>query len=350
MEKYKLDEGYIYNDSYSEKEFYNAVIETIRNDSMAPSYIFDEMIISKVGRINVPLILTDGDSEIEYSRMLGFDKLETTTKTKTTTYSNGYQNKTQSTSTKTITDWQRDEGTLSGTAKSGYYEEKYKVYDEYITNHKMDRNNISVMPEDELIKHSLDQETVEYLKNDIMNKVYANNITYPGNHVKDEEYNGNTRLYNTSCTIVSLYSLAIKIRNKELLFVACTSGEIEIKLFGDYPADNSEEIFSFNREITKKRKEATKTQRTIVKITVPSSIALFILLLILGLSLNILALTIISIAILLLGIAITIKFVIDINKINKPYFTQIHEHNKKVFEDQKAHKEESYQNFIKKNH
>jgi len=73
-------------------------------------------------------------------------------------------------------------------------------------------------------------------------------------------------------------------------------------------------------------------------------------LLILGLSLNILALTIISIAILLLGIAITIKFVIDINKINKPYFTQIHEHNKKVFEGQKAHKEESYQNFIKKNH
>ena len=98
MEKYKLDEGYIYNDSYSEKDFYDAVLETIRNDSMAPSYIFDEMIISKVVRINVPLILTDGDSEIKYSRMIGFDKLETTTKTKTTTYGSGYQNKTHSTS------------------------------------------------------------------------------------------------------------------------------------------------------------------------------------------------------------------------------------------------------------
>ena len=71
-------------------------------------------------------------------------------------------------------------------------DEQYKIYDEYITNHKMDRKNIRLMPEDEMLKHSLKPETVEFLKNDIMNKVFANNITYPGNHVKNEEYYGNT--------------------------------------------------------------------------------------------------------------------------------------------------------------
>ena len=348
MENYKLDEGYIYNDSFSEKDFYDAVIENIRNDFMAPSYIFDEIIIGKIGRINVPLILTDGDSEIEYSRMIGYDSLQTTTKYKTTTYSNGYQNRTQSTSTKTITNWQKDEGIIRGTAKSGTYDEQYKIYDEYITNHKMDRKNIRLMPEDEMLKHSLKPETVEFLKNDIMNKVFANNITYPGNHVKNEEYYGNTTLYNTSCTIVSLYSLAIKVRDRELLFVACTNGEIELKLFGDYPADDFDEVLKFNREITDQRLEATKTQRTLLKITVPSMIVLFILFLILGLSLGILALTIISFVVLLAGIVITIKFGIDLKKINKPYFQQIREFSDKDFEKKRNYKEESYQSFINK--
>ena len=90
MGNFKLDNGFVYNDSFTEKDFYDAVIENIRTDFRAPSYIFDEVIMSKVGRINVPLILTDGKADIEYSRVIGYDTYETTTKYKTTTYSNGW--------------------------------------------------------------------------------------------------------------------------------------------------------------------------------------------------------------------------------------------------------------------
>ena len=349
MENYKLDNGFIYNDSFTEKEFYDAVIKYIRNDSMAPSYIFDEMVIISVDRINVPLFLTDGKSDIEYTRMIGYDSLETTTKTKTTTYGNGFQNKTYSTSTRTITNWEKDSGTLSGTAKSGTYDDKYKIYDEYIKDHKMDKSNISQMPAEELNKYSLTPTEVEFLKNDIMTKVFENNITYPGHHVKNEEYYGETTLYNSSVTIVSMYSLTLKVRDKKLLFVAVSNGDIEIKVYGEYPCDNFEDMFAYNREVTKERLEATKKERLIVKLSILSGIALFILLLVLGLSLNILALTIISFVVLALGIGIAIKFGMDVKKISKPYYEKIKEHNKNDLEKKEKDKEQGYQNYIKKN-
>ena len=349
MSDYKFDEGYLYNDSFTEKEFKDAVIKYIYDDYMSPSYIFDEMIISNVGRINVPLILSDGKSEIEYSRIIGYDRLETTTKYKTTTYSNGYQNRTQSTNVRTITDWQQDYGTLTGTQKSGYFEDKYKVYDEYITNHVMDRNNVRRLSDEELDKYSLTPNTVEFLKNDILEKVFRENITYPGNHVKNEEYRGTTTLYNTSLTIVSLYSIAVKVRDKELLFIASSNGAIDIKMFGEYPSDNYDEVLKLNREITTQRKEATQKPRTIAKCTILLSITLFIVLLILGIVLNILALTITSIAILVIGLIIGIKFIVDVKNISKPYYKQILENNTRDAENKNKAKEESYQRYINNN-
>ncbi|MBR6072230.1 MAG: hypothetical protein IKP77_05280 [Acholeplasmatales bacterium] len=346
MEDYKFNEGYLYKDSFSEQDFLNAVLKYIKDDSYAPSYIFDEMTRSNVSRINIPLIQSTGTAEIEYSRMIGYDKLETTTKYKTTTYGNGYQNKTQSTSVRTITDWVNDSGTISGTASSGTYDEKYKIYDEYVANHKMDRNNVRLLSNDELKNCSLTPDMVEFLKNDIVNKVFRENITYPGNHVKNEEYYGTTTLNNISCTIVSLYALTISIRDKNLLFVASSNGEIEIKLFGEYPADNYDEVLSFNRKVTAERKEATKKPRTIAKYTIISTILLFILFLVLGIVFGILALTIISIAILIIGFIIGIKFMIDVKNISKPYYKQIYEHNKKDYENKRRSIEESYQKYI----
>ena len=349
MEEYKFNVGYLYKDSFTEKEFLDAVLKYIKDDYLAPSYIFDEMVLSKIGRIDIPLIFSDGKSEIEYSRMIGYDRYETTTKYKTTTYSNGFQNKTQSSSTRTITDWQNDYGTISGTASSGNYEEKYKIYDEYVQNHVMDKNNTRYLSEDELNNINLPSEIIELLKNDILNKVFTENITYPGNHVKNEKYSGTTTLYNISCTIVSLYSLAIKIRDKELLFIACSNGEIEIKLFGDYPLDNYDEVNKVNREFSSQRLEATKKPRAIARYTILSTLFLFILFLSLGLSLKLLALTIISIIILIVGLIIWIKYLMDIKKISKPYYQKIFENNIKDYENKNKSKEESYQKFINKN-
>ena len=202
--------------------------------------------------------------------------------------------------------------------------------------------------DDELNQYLLTPKMIEFLKNDILNKVFVNNITYPGNHVKNEEYSGDVSFYNSAVTIVSMYSIAIKVRDKDLLFVAITNGEIELKVFGDYPADNYDDVLAFNRKMGAQIREATKKPRAISKYTLLSSILLFILFLVLGLTLNILALTIISIVILVLGIGIFIKFSIDVKNISKPYRKQIYEYNQNDSNNKKNHKEESYQAFINK--
>ena len=43
MKDYKINVGYLYNDSFTEKEFLNAVLKKINDDNSAPSYIFDEI-------------------------------------------------------------------------------------------------------------------------------------------------------------------------------------------------------------------------------------------------------------------------------------------------------------------
>lgn len=306
------------------------------------------MLISEVGRINIPLIQATGEAEIEYSRMLGFDSYVTTTKYKTTTYSNGFQNKTQSSSTKTVTNWQNDSGTLNGTASSGTYDEKYKIYDEYVKDHVMDKNNIRLLTVEELSACELTPNMIEFLENDILNKVYQNNITYPTNNVKNEEYDGTVKLNNICSTIVSLYSLGIKIRDKELYFIACSNGDIEIKVFGEYPSDNFNEELNFNREITTQRMEATKRPRAIAKYTFLSTIVLFILFLVLGISLNVLALTIISFVILVIGLIIGIRYANDVKKISKPYYRQIFEHNTMLMEKRNQEKEEAYERYVNK--
>lgn len=345
MENYIYNEGYLYNDSFSEKEFKDAVLKHILDDLEAPSYIFDEMELSKIKRINVPLILSIGESKIEYVRMIGFDTIETTTKYKT----NSYGNKTHSTSSRTITNWQKDSGTIIGSASSGYFDEKYNIYEDYIAKHQMDKNNFKLLSNDDLKNYPLTDKIIEYLKNDTLDKVFKANITYPGNHVKDETYDGNTNLTNISCTIVSLYQVSVKIRDKAIDFIAASNGKIDIISFGEYPIENFENNLKFNMEISKERKEATKRERMLAKISLLSSFAIFILLLILGLSLNILALTIISIFVLAIGLILGIKYLNDVKRISKPFYKKIYDHNHKVFKEHQRIKEEGYQSFINKN-
>lgn len=349
MENYKINIGYLYKDSFTEKDFKDAVLRHILDDSNAPSYIFDEMSLSNISRINVPLILTSGDANIEYSRMLGYDRIETTTKIKTTTYGNGYQNKTHSTSSRTITDWKNDFGTINATANSGTYNDEYKIYDEYITNHVMDKNNVRELTNEELDNYHLTEDNIEYLKNDILKKAFEANITYPANKVKNEEYSGTVSLFNTTVTIVSMYAMELQIRDKSLLFIAISNGDIEIKVFGEYPIDNYDEINNFNMAISKQRLEATKKPRALSKYTILLTLLLFILFLVLGISLDILALTIISIVILVLGLIITLKFRHDVKMISKPYYKQIYDNNIRVYNENEKAKQEGYQRYILKN-
>ena len=339
MEKY--NEGYIYNDSFSEKEFIDAVLKYILDDN-SPSYIFDEMKCSSVTRINVPLIQASGKSEIEYSRMIGFDTIETTTRYKTTTYGNGFQNKKSSTSSRTITNWKNDSGIINGDASSGYYDEKYNIYERYIANHKMDRNNFSLLNNTDLINYPLTDNIIEYLENDILNKVYETNITNSGNQIKNEKYEGKTTITNLALTIIPLYQITITIRDKEIKYVAATNGEIEIIKFGEYPIDDYEEQLNFASKVKDERLTATKNQRKNAKIAFIFSTLAFIILLILGISLKFLALTIISICILIIGYFIGIKFVLDIKKISKPYYKRVYEYNRRNLEIKQKTKQDGY--------
>lgn len=345
MEDNKIEFGYLYNDSFSENDFLNAVLKNIKDDNNSPSYIFDEMKIGKIERINFPIILTSGKAKIEYSRMLGFDRIETTTKYKTKTYGNGYQNKTTSTSSRTITDWKKDIGVIEGSASSGMIDDNLKIYDEYITNHKMDKNNISKLNDDVKNKYTLTDQMVDYFKNDILNKVYQDNISNQADHIKDEKYYGDVSLYDTTVTIISLYTLKIKIRNKELLFIASSNGDIDIKSFGEYPSDNYDEIFKYNKKITEERLLITKKPRMISKLSLLFSILSFILFLILGITLDVIVLTIISFVILVLGFIVSIKYMIDVKNMSKPYYKKIADNNKMNFERMNQEKEASYQRF-----
>ena len=349
MEDYKINVGYLYKDSFSEKEFIKAVLKYIAQDSSSPSYIFDEMVCSSVSRINIPLILCDGQSEIQYSRMVGYDRIETTTKYITTTYGNGYQDKKRRTSCRTITDWKRDSGTINGCASSGTYDDNYKVYDEYVTNHVMDKNNIRQLTGEELSQYKLTQGQIDYLKNDILNKVFEENITYPGNHIKDEEYYDNTTLYNISCTIVSLYNLSITVRDKNIQFIACSNGDIEIKQFGEYPIDNYEDVLNFTRQMSSERNEATKKERHMAKITILSTLILFAISLILGIVLHTIALSIISVIILVIGLIIWIRIKQVIKIISRPYNKRIFEYNTLDYEKKLQKKQDAYLKYLANN-
>ncbi len=345
----KITYGYKYNDSFTEDEFKNEVFKFLLNSRLAPDYIFDEFEYSNVGRINIPLIIAEGKSEIEYSRMLGFDRYETTTKVKTTTYSNGFSNRTQSSSTRTITDWKKDEGVLEGTATAGYYDPKYELYNEYVANHVMDKNNICTLTADEIKNYEISDEVVHNLKNDILNNVFHNNITYPTNNVKNEEYYGTTTINNITCTIVSLYKMVISIRDKQLMFFACSNGEIEMKYFGEFPLDD-DYIESMNKvsEIITEKKKETKTPKLIYRLSFLFGIAIFVTFLVLGIQNNQTVLIILSFIPLIIGFVIGIKYYKVASKINKAYSNKVIAYNNDKDKQRFEKKERSYERLINK--
>ena len=341
--------GYRYGDSFTEEDFRNEVFQFLKDSILVPTYIFDEMEYTKVGRINIPLIIADGTATINYSRKLGFDRYETTTKVKTTTYGNGYQNRTQTSSTRTITDWRYDEGTLTGDASAGTYDEKYRSYDEYVTNHVMDKNNIIQIEPNEYAPYEATEEMLNNIKNDILNKVYSENITYPADHVKNEEYYGDVTLHNITYTIVSLYSMVISIRDKQILFYACSNGQIEMKYYGDFPFDDDwQQELDTVGEINRERSQETKKPRLIYIFSFLIGIALFITLLVLGIQNNLIALNILSAVPLLIGFFFGIKYFRITSKINRAYSKRVIDYRMNLENKRQEIKNESYESFIQK--
>lgn len=321
MDRLHFQSGYRYSDSYSTEEFYDGVLLYLRDDEFCPPYIFDEAKFSNVSKIDIPLIKAKGTASINYSRILGYDKqVAYTIETKIKKPDGSIQRK-YSNSYKTETEWVRDNGTINGVSEASFIDPKYK---DFINSLKLDETSLVKIDNKELNSFIIDDVVLESLKNNILENVYKNNITYPVNKIKNEEYSGDVDIENLSITIVSLYALEVNVRDSSFVLYASTNGSSTIYKLGNYPINDDQE--DYNKKIyniSTERNKVTKLPRTIRLISVIFLTALFLTLLIIGISKNILALTIVSFIPLILEIVIVIILNKKIRKVVLEYGEKI---------------------------
>ncbi len=308
MDELHFQSGYRYSDLYSKEEFFSGCLKYLRDEYLCPPYIFDEAIFSQVNKIDIPIIKAIGIAEINYSRLLGYDKQVAYTTKKTTKYSDGTRKNSYSTSYKTETEWVRDFGTINGKASSTFVDPKYT---DFINSQELDDSSLIKLENKELNSFRIDDVALNQLKNNILENVYKENISYPVNKIKKEEYSGDVEIENLSVTLVSIYAIDVKVRDKSFVLYACTNGSSKIYRLGDLPINDDQEDYN-NRiyELANKRDSITKLPRIIRLLSIILLTALFIALLAIGINKNILALRLVS----FIPIILEIVLVIILNK------------------------------------
>ncbi|MCR5308173.1 MAG: hypothetical protein K6E24_04185 [bacterium] len=261
MSDLHFQSGYRYSDLYSKEEFFSGCLKYLRDEYLCPPYIFDEAIFSQVNKIDIPIISAKGIANINYSRLLGYDKQVAYTTKKTTKYSDGTSQSSYSTSYKTETEWVRDFGSISGISDSTFVDPKYA---DFINSQNLDKSSIIPLENKELNSLVIDDEVLNILKNNILNNVYKDNITYPVNKIKKEQYNGDVEIEALSVTLVSIYAIDVKVRDHTFVLYACTNGSDQIYRLGDLPINDDQEDYN-NKiyELANKRDKITKMPRTI---------------------------------------------------------------------------------------
>ena len=339
-----FQEGYCYSDSYSKEEFFDAILKYLRDEYLCPPYIFDEAKFSEVNKIDIPIIKAKGIANVNYSRMLGYDKQVKYTTKKTTRFSDGTSRNQYSYSYKTETEWVNDYGTLSGLASATFIDPKYV---DFINSQELDNSSIIPLENKELNSFRIDEEALNSLKQNILDNVYRDNITYPVNKVKKEQYDGDVEIENLSVTLVSIYAMDVTVRDKTFVLYACTNGSDKIYRLGDLPINDDQEEFN-NRiyDIATKRDKITKLPRTIRLLTILILSASFIALLAIGINKNILALKIVSFIPIILEIVIVIILNKKIRKVVLEYGEQMNNitsEREKLIEEERI---EGYNRFI----
>ena len=339
--------GIKYEDSITEDDYVNKILLYLKDEYLAPGYIFDELICEDVKRIEIPIVCATGHSEINYSRMIGTDKIETWTEVKTTKYSDGTSKKNYYNRSKTVTDWDPDSGMLVGEAVESAYDDKYKQFDDVITLENRE-NNTTILSDSELDSYEINPEMINDLKNRITNTVFYKNITYPGDHVKNETFSGTTKITELSCVILPIYVLNIKVRDELITFYACSNGQVDIKQVGHFPMqDDQEEANNAVYEIAKERNKVAFKPKTFMYLSYFLGIAFFLLFIILGSNFDIVALNIISFIVLLSGIVVGLIFSRKVKKITREYGTKINEYNNIRDARLQKQKDEGYERYIK---
>ena len=338
--------GIKYKDSITKNEYIDKILLYLKNEYLAPAYIFDEMELGTVNKIEVPIICATGHSEINYSRLIGNDRIETWTEVQTTKYSDGSTKKDYINHSRTITDWDPDSGMLVGEATAGAYDDKYLIYEDVISIENRERDT-EVLSDSELDSYEINQELIKELKNRITNKVFYNNISYPGDHVKNESYSGITKITELSCVVLPIYELELIIRDKQISFYSCSNEPVIIKRKGDFPIQDDQE--EANNEVNKMATERDKVAlkpRTFMYLSYIGGIVLFLLFIILGSTYNIVFLNYISFVVLVSGIISGFIFSRKVKKIIREFGTKITEYNNKRAERLQHLKDEGYERYI----
>lgn len=321
MDRLHFQSGYRYSDSYSMEEFFNKALIYLKDDEFCPPYIFDEAKFSNVSKIDIPIIKAKGIASINYSRILGYDKQVTYTIETKIKKPDGSTQRKYSNSFKTETKWVKDSGVINGVSEASFVDPKYI---DFINSLNLDETSLVKIDNKELNSFIIDDVVLEQLKNNILNNVYKDNITYPVNKIKKEEYSGEVEINNLSVTIISLYALEVNVRDSSFVLYASTNGSSTIYKLGNYPINDDQEDYNKRiYNISSERNSITKLPRTIRLLSVILLTALFLTLLIIGISKNILALTIVSFIPLILEIVIVIILNKKIRKVVLEYGEKI---------------------------
>ena len=340
-------DGYKYNESFTKKDFINQVLLIIKDDTKSPDYIFDEMTLNDVNTIYVPIYFADGRADINYSRTIGYDRVEQWVETKITKYSDGTQKREPSYKSRTVTDWHPDSGMLTGDTTVNDYEDKYDIFKAVINKESRDENNISPLTDDEIDSFEVNPDIIARIKNKMINRIFENNISYPGSHVKDEYYSGTAKINNLSVLAYPIYTLEINIRDKTLIFYACPNGEMDIHMTGEYPLeDDLDEYFRNTRAFGEERKALTKKPKRISRLSLFLGLALFITFIVLGSNFDLTFLYFIGIPFLIAGIIVYGIFHSKVKKLDKMVGSKVFKFNKEWYERKAKKKEESYNNLI----
>ena len=344
MSSLHFQSGYRYSDSYSKEEFFSACLKYLRDEYLCPAYIFDEAIFSQVSKIDIPIIGAKGIANINYSRLLGYDKQVAYTTKKTTKYSDGTRKNSYSTSYKTETEWVKDFGSISGISNSTFVDPKYV---DFINSQSLDESTLVPLDNKELNSYTLDDVALNQLKNDILNNVYKDNISYPVNKIKKEEYSGDVEIENLTVTLVSIYAIDVKVREKTFVLYACSNGSDKIYRLGDLPINDDQEDYN-NRiyELANKRDSITKLPRTIRLLSIIILSALFIALLAIGINKSILVLKFVSFIPLIILIILVIILNKKIRKVVLEYGSKMNDISTEREKLIKEERIEAYNRFI----
>ncbi len=309
---------------YSEEEFKKEVFKFLRDNENIPSYVFDEMELDDIKIIIVPLIHVHGHADVNYSRLVGFDRIESHTEFKKYKDASGNEHIDAYEVKETKTDWHTENGMLSGESYAIDYNSDTRAFTILGSVTHLADEEFEELDNDTLDDYKIDANALNKIKRDIISNVYYSKITKSGDHQKNESYNGRTTIDKSTLVLAKIYAIKIKLRNEDLILYSPSYGVLDVDVIGDIPQeDDAAEFENKVDELLDEKKALMKKPNLISTLLFVLAGVSFLGLLILGISLNVVALTILSFIIPIICIIAGVIFKVKAKEIHIQYNVKI---------------------------